>query len=261
MFLEKIKALKREKLEAKKRDKSYISFLKERLTEVSPIKREFKCPKDRNCIIAEIKQASPSEGMIKEVNPVAMAQIYEKAQASAISVLTEEIFFKGSLDFLARVSKKVHIPVLRKDFILDEIEILEAKVFGADLILLIASLLTESQLRDFVETSLELGLTPLIEIFEEKEINKVLKYYDYLIGVNNRNLQTLEVNIGHSEKIIPLLKESGVKIAVAESGIKNCEDIKRLKKAQADAFLIGTSLMKSSNPYEKLKKLVNCSEK
>ena len=139
---------------------------------------------------------------------------------------------------------------------MDELELWEAKAFGADMVLLIVKILDEVKLRDFIETSLGLGLTPLVEVFNEWELERVLKYYDRLVGVNNRNLETLEVDLSVSERIIPLMKEAGVKCAVAESGISSAEDIKRLARVGADAFLIGTSLMKAEDPYRKLRELM-----
>jgi len=207
-------------------------------------------------IIAEIKQASPSEGTIKEVDPVEVAKIYQRGGACAISVLTEENYFKGSLEFLQRVREAVELPLLRKDFIVHELEIWEAKAFGADMVLLIARILDGVQLRDFVETALGLGLLPLVEVFEERELEKVLPFYTTLVGVNNRNLETLAVDLSVSEKVIPLLKEAGVKCAVAESGIETRGDIERLQKVGADAFLVGTSLMRSPDPLKKLKELL-----
>lgn len=207
-------------------------------------------------IIAEIKQASPSEGNIREVDPVEVAKIYAQKGACAISVLTEENYFKGSLEFLKRVKEAVSLPLLRKDFIVHELEIWEAKAYGADAVLLIARLLDRYQLRDFIDTSLGLGLTPLVEVFEERELEKFVHYYKDMVGVNNRDLETLRVDLSVSQRVIPLLKGEGVKCAVAESGINQREDIERLQRAGADAFLIGTSLMRSPNPGEKLRSLL-----
>ncbi len=254
--LEKIVFNKLPKLERKISDPDYRRKIKEFAESRKGTKDFLKCcDKEQIRIIAEIKQASPSEGTIKEVDPVEVAKLYQEGGACAISVLTEENYFKGSLEFLQRVRKAVELPLLRKDFIVHELEIWEAKAFGADMVLLIARILDEYQIRDFVETSLGLGLLPLVEVFEARELDKVLKYYQTLVGVNNRNLETLEVDLSVSERIIPLLKEAGVRCAVAESGIETRSDIKRLLKAGADAFLIGTSLMRSENPLKKLKEL------
>ena len=258
-ILERIVKDKLPKLKKKKADSEYIKKIKERAEERKLIKNFLRncCDLKKIRIIAEIKRASPSEGTIKLVDPVEIAKTYQQNGACAISVLTEENYFKGSLNFLKQVRENVDLPLLRKDFIVDELEIWEAKAFGADMVLLIARILDDIQLRDLIETSLGLGLIPLVEIFDISEVDKVLKYYQTLVGVNNRNLETLRVDLSVSEKLIPILKEAGVKCAVAESGIATKEDINRLLKAGADAFLIGTSLMKSDNPGEKLRQLLN----
>ncbi len=255
--LEKIVSDKLPKLEKKVSDPDYRRVVKELAEGRGEIRDFLKCcDKKQIRIIAEIKQASPSEGTIKEVDLVEVAKLYQKGEACAISVLTEENYFKGSLEFLQRVRGAVDLPLLRKDFIVHELEIWEARAFGADMVLLIARILDEYQLRDFVDTALGLGLLPLVEVFEEVELEKVLKHYQTLVGVNNRNLETLEVDLSVSERVLPLLKEAGVRCAVAESGIETRKDIERLLKAGADAFLIGTSLMRSENPLKKLKELV-----
>jgi len=258
-ILERIVKDKLPKLKKKKADSEYIKKIKKLAEERKLIKNFLHncCDLKKIRIIAEIKRASPSEGTIKLVDPVEIAKTYQQNGACAISVLTEENYFKGSLNFLKQVRENVDLPLLRKDFIVDELEIWEAKAFGADMVLLIARILDDIQLRDLIETSLGLGLIPLVEIFDISEVDKVLKYYQTLVGVNNRNLETLRVDLSVSEKLIPILKEAGVKCAVAESGIATKEDINRLLKAGADAFLIGTSLMKSDNPGEKLRQLLN----
>ena len=257
-ILRKIVGDKLPKLKEKKANPDYIKRIKELAEERKDI-RDFLhcCDIEKIRVIAEIKQASPSEGTIKLVDPVEVAKVYEQNGACAISVLTEENYFKGSLDFLKIVRESVNLPLLRKDFIVDELELWEAKAFGADMVLLIAKILDEVQLRDFIETSLGLGLLPLVEVFEISELEKVLKYYKTLVGVNNRNLETLEVDLSVSERVIPLMKEAGVKCAIAESGISSPQDIEKLLKVGADAFLIGTSLMKAENPAEKLKSLLS----
>jgi len=255
--LERIVSDKLPKLKEKLADADY----KKRVREFSEFRKDIKnfsecCSGKGIHIIAEIKQASPSEGEIRKVNPVELAKIYEENGACAISVLTEENYFGGSLQFLKRVREAVDLPLLRKDFIVDEFEIYEAKAFGGDAVLLIARILDKYQLRDFIDTALGLGLTPLVEIFEERELEKFIHHYRNVVGVNNRNLETLKVDLSVSERLIPVLKEGGVECAVAESGINSRDDIERLLKVGADAFLVGTSLMKSENPAKKLRKLL-----
>ena len=245
-------------LEKKKKDTLYVEKIKEMANKRKDIKNPFEsCCERKIPIIAEIKQASPSEGMIKKVDPVEVAKIYEQNGACAISVLTEENYFKGSLEFLKKVRKAVNLPLLRKDFIVDPLEVWEAKAFGADMVLLIAKILDEAKLKDLIDLALELGLTPLVEIFDENELEKVVKYYKDLVGVNNRNLETLHVDLKVSERLIPLMKKAGVKCTVAESGIKSKSEVEKLLQIGADMFLIGTSLMKSPNPGEKLKSLAD----
>ena len=257
-ILQKIVKDKLPHLERKKLNPSYVRRIKELAQNRKDVKDPFKsCCNKKVPIIAEIKQASPSEGEIKKVDPVEIAKIYEHSGACAISVLTEENYFRGSLEFLKKVRDAVNIPLLRKDFIVDPLEVWEAKAFGADMVLLIVKILDEVLLRDLIDLSKELGLTPLVEVFDEGELEKVLKYYRDLVGVNNRNLETLEVDLKVSERLIPKMKEAGVRCAVAESGISKREDIEKLLKVGADAFLIGTSLMKSPDPGRKLKELID----
>ncbi|NPB05765.1 MAG: indole-3-glycerol phosphate synthase TrpC [Aquificae bacterium] len=256
--LRRIVEAKLPSLRGKKQNPDY----RRRVYELAENRREVKnlldfcCPKSV-AVIAEVKRASPSEGLIREVDPVEVAKLYQKGGACAVSVLTEENFFKGSLDFLSRIREAVDLPLLRKDFIVDELEVWEAKAFGADAVLLIAKVLDEVLLRDLIETALGLGLLPLVEVFEENELERVLKYYSTAVGVNNRNLETLEVDLSVSERLLPLMKEAGVKCAVAESGIFTAGDVRRLKRAGADAFLVGTALMKSPDPLKKLSELLS----
>jgi len=257
-ILEKIVADKLPALEEKRSDADY----RRRIKELAEARREVKpflprCRELKPCIIAEIKRASPSEGEIKMVDPVEVAKVYAQNGACAVSVLTEENYFGGSLEFLKKVREAVDLPLLRKDFVVDELEVWEAKAFGADLVLLIARILDDYQLRDFTETALGLGLTPLVEVFDERELERTLKFYSDLVGVNNRNLNTLEVDLSVSERIIPLMKEAGVRCAVAESGINSAADLRRLSRAGADAFLVGTALMKSEDPGAKLRELLS----
>jgi len=204
-------------------------------------------------VIAELKKASPSKGVIREdFNPVEIAKSYERGGAAAISVLTEKKFFKGSPKYLIEVAESVNLPVLRKDFIIDEFQIYGAKVLKASSFLLIVSILSDSQLRDFIQLGRELGMEPLVETHDEKEVERALKAEAEIIGINNRDLRTFEVSISTTLRLLPLVKEEG-KVVVSESGIKGREDILKLKNAGVDAFLVGEALMRSSNPEEVLK--------
>ncbi|MDW8434399.1 MAG: indole-3-glycerol phosphate synthase TrpC, partial [Aquificaceae bacterium] len=196
-------------------------------------------------IIAEVKKASPSEGHIKDVLPLEQARLYQEAGAVAISVLTDTKFFGGSLQDLSDVRKGVNLPLLRKDFIIHPVQLLEAKAYGADVVLLIVRILEDSLLRELLEYAEVLGLYHLVEVFNLKEAERALKAGARIIGINNRDLDTLKVDVSLSERLAPSIKDMGAKFVIAESGIENREQILRLENSGVDAFLIGTSLMKS----------------
>ena len=196
-------------------------------------------------IIAEIKKASPSAGVIEgEFDPVKKAIEYEAFGASALSILTEEDFFMGSVDHLKDVKKITTLPILRKDFMIDEYQIYESKLIGADCILLIASILSDQQIKDFINISQQLELDYLIEVHDENELRRVEHFEDALIGVNNRNLKTFEVDLDNSVRLRNAFKQKN--IFIAESGIKSREDINYLKLNNINVFLIGESLMRGS---------------
>ena len=194
-------------------------------------------------IIAEIKKASPSAGIIsKNFNPVEKAKEYEAFGASALSILTEEDFFQGSNQFLMDVKAITKLPIIRKDFMVDEYQIYEAKLMGADCILLIASVLSDDEITQFTELAETLELDYLIEVHDEDELRRVEHFENAMIGVNNRNLKTFEVDLNNSINLKKLFK--GDNLFIAESGIKNQDDIDELKNHDIHAFLIGESLMK-----------------
>jgi len=196
-------------------------------------------------IIAEIKKASPSAGVIaEEFDPVKKAIEYEAFGASALSILTEEDFFMGSVDYLKEVKKITALPILRKDFMIDEYQIYESKLIGADCILLIASILSDQQIEDFINVAQQLELDYLIEVHDENELRRVEHFEDALIGINNRNLKTFEVDLDNSVRLRNVFKQKNV--FIAESGIKSREDINYLKLNNIKVFLIGESLMRGS---------------
>ena len=196
-------------------------------------------------IIAEIKKASPSAGVIKEdFDPTKIAMEYESFGASALSILTEEDFFMGSIDYLKDVKKITSLPILRKDFMIDEYQIYESKLIGADCILLIASILTDQEIDDFINIAKKLELDYLIEVHDENELKRVEHFEDALIGVNNRNLETFEVDLNNSVRLRNTFKQKN--IFIAESGIKSREDMNYLKMNNIKVFLIGESLMRGS---------------
>jgi indole-3-glycerol phosphate synthase len=196
-------------------------------------------------IIAEIKKASPSAGIIKEdFDPIKIAMEYESFGASALSILTEEDFFMGSIEYLKDVKKITSLPILRKDFMIDEYQIYESKLIGADCILLIASILTDQQIEDFITIAKKLELDYLIEVHDENELKRVDRFEDALIGVNNRNLETFEVDLNNSVRLRNSFRQKN--IFIAESGIKSREDMNYLKMNKIKVFLIGESLMRGS---------------
>ena len=196
-------------------------------------------------IIAEIKKASPSAGIISEdFDPIQKAKDYEAFGAAALSILTEEDFFLGSTEYLKDVKAITSLPILRKDFMVDEYQIYEAKLMGADCILLIASILSDSQITAFVTLAEELELDYLIEVHDEAELGRVEHFQEAMIGVNNRDLKTFTVDLNNSVRLKHKFMHSN--IFIAESGIKNQDDIDYLKSHHIHAFLIGESLMKNS---------------
>ena len=193
-------------------------------------------------IIAEIKKASPSAGIIsKDFDPVSKAKEYEALGASALSILTEEDYFLGSTDYLKAVREISNLPILRKDFIVDEYQIYESKLIEADCILLIASILTDIDLKNFSKIADNLGLDYIMEVHDKDELRRVSDFENAIIGVNNRNLKTFEVDIKNSITLRQQFDKDNV--FVSESGIKSKKDIEKLKENNISVFLIGESLM------------------
>lgn len=206
-------------------------------------------------IIAEIKRASPSKGMIREdLNIRNYAEAYTKGGAAAISVLTEEHFFKGSPEFIQQVREASPLPILRKDFIISPYQLYESVVIGADAVLLIAAVLSGEELNDFLELCKTLKLDALVEIHTEEEMRKAQAAGANLMGINNRNLKTFEVNIETSVRLVKSFK--GGTVPVAESGIRNRQDIEKLLQSGIWNFLIGESLVRSDSPEELLRELM-----
>ncbi|MCL2484750.1 MAG: indole-3-glycerol phosphate synthase TrpC [Endomicrobia bacterium] len=261
MILDKIVAATKARVEKQKQITPF-DFLKSQVLSLAPCGRgqgeglPFKSAllKEDISFICEVKKASPSKGIISEdFKYKDIASGYESAGADAISVLTEPDFFLGKDSYLAEIKDIVKIPVLRKDFTIDEYQIYEAKNIGADAILLICAILDLETLKRFMETAKSIGLSCLVEAHDEKEIETALKAGAEIIGVNNRNLKTFEININNSinlRKYVP-----ADKIFVSESGIKTREDIEILRNHKIDAVLIGEELMKSGNIKEKMKEL------
>ena len=207
-------------------------------------------------IIAEVKRASPSKGLIADdFDYLTIAKEYEEAGASAISVLTEPYFFKGSNDYLKEISQCVSIPILRKDFVIDEYMIWEAKALGASAILLIVSILSIVELKKFLDLAHDLGLSAIVETHDGDEIRTALNVGAEIIGVNNRDLTDFTVNIENSISLRRCV--SGDVIFISESGIKTPEDVRKLKENDVDAVLIGETLMKSDDKKSMILELKN----
>lgn len=206
-------------------------------------------------IISEIKKASPSKGLLAEnFDPTGIARAYERGGAAALSVLTDERFFQGSLADLCAARSAVRVPALRKDFTLEEYHILEAAANGADAVLLIAAILSETRLRELREYAEGLGLAALVEVHDEQELEIAKASGANIIGVNNRNLRTFEVTLQTSLRLAARIPAEVVK--VSESGIHSAADIKKLRAAGFDAFLVGEHLMKSGDPSAALSALL-----
>jgi indole-3-glycerol phosphate synthase len=241
-ILDKIVATKRSEIE---RAKAAVpdAELRSRLADAPPV-RDFFTPLAAGGpikLIAEVKKASPSAGVIRaDFDPVGIARIYEAHGATCVSVLTDEPYFQGRLEYLERIRAAVDRPVLRKDFILDTYQLLEARVAGADAVLLIAECLDDCNLRKLFNAACELGMTPLVELYEPANLQRVFDAGATLIGINNRNLQTFEVHLEHTIRMRERVPDECV--LVGESGIKTREDVRRLEAAGVDAMLVGESL-------------------
>lgn len=212
-------------------------------------------------LIAEVKKASPSAGVIcHDFDPVRIAKEYEAAGAGCLSVLTDEKFFQGSLDFLRQIRDAVKLPLLRKDFIIDERQILEAIEWGADAILLIVAILTDAELAKFHSLATGAGLAVLVEVHDEEELIRAMKFSPAMIGINNRNLKTFKVELATTERLAARLFNSldtgRSTLLVAESGIHSRADVGRLKKSGAGAILVGESLVKEGDIAAKVQELI-----
>lgn len=257
-MLDKIVAKTEERLVEAKNTKS-LDQLKEEVSKLDisdefPFKEALRDPEI--AIIAEVKKASPSKGLIAEdFDYIEIAKDYEQAGASAISVLTEPYFFKGSNDYLKKIAENVHIPILRKDFTIDEYMIYEAKTLGASAILLIVSILDDVQLKKYLELAHELGLSAIVETHDANEIRTAIDAGAEIIGVNNRNLADFTVDINNSVNLRRLVSDDI--LFISESGIKTAEDVRRLKENNVDAVLIGETLMKSDDKKAMIAELKN----
>lgn len=226
----------------------------EALAQRKPISLAAALRQERISCICEVKKASPSKGLIcPNFHPVEIAKAYENAGANAISCLTEEHYFQGSSDFLAEIRHNVSLPILRKDFIFSAYQIYEAAAIGADAVLLIAAVLPVSQLAELYGLAYELGLEVLVEVHDEEEMAAVQAVHPKILGVNNRNLKTFDVDLQTVARLKPYAPKDA--IFVSESGIRNHLDMQTVRRLGADAVLIGETLMRSGNIARTLAKL------
>jgi len=259
-ILKKIVAHKREEVAAAKAKFSLQRML-ERLELVEDTPRRFiqslrvMNEAGGTAIIAEVKKGSPSKGVIRaDFDPLEIAETYQEHGATCLSVLTDEKFFLGHLNYLGVIREQVSLPLLRKDFICDPYQIYEARAYGADAILLIAAMLDLQQLRDFSALAGDLHLDVLLEVHDETELELALQTDCELIGINNRSLRTFVTDLSATERLRPLIPAE--RLVVAESGINCRADVERLLRAGARAFLVGESLMRESDIGAKLKELL-----
>jgi indole-3-glycerol phosphate synthase len=255
MILDKIHAYKLKEV-AESKERVSIESLKERCKDVPDAIKSGTVLKRENRVkfIAEVKKASPSAGIIREdFNYIDIAREYEAGGASAISVLTDKEFFKGDIKYLSEIKETVSLPALRKDFIIDPYQIYEARAAGADLVLLIARILTKEEIDAFLALSHELGMECLVEVHDNDELEKVLETEAAIIGINNRNLDTFKTNLDTTLQLRHRIPEG--KIVVSESGIKTRADVLALEEAGIDAILIGETLMRSRDISQKIKEL------
>ncbi|MBB5212963.1 indole-3-glycerol phosphate synthase TrpC [Microbulbifer hydrolyticus] len=207
-------------------------------------------------VIAEIKKASPSKGVIREdFIPAEIATSYEKGGAACLSVLTDVDFFQGADEYLQQARNAVRLPVIRKDFIVDPYQVYEARAIGADCILLIAACLDDAQLTSLNDLAMELGLDVLVEVHDRAELERALKLPNRLIGINNRNLHTFEVQLETTFKLLDLIPED--RIVVTESGIHTTDDVAAMRGHNVDSFLVGEAFMREPEPGRRLMELFN----
>lgn len=256
MFLEKILQSKAVEVAARKSQRP-LAELKGNL-ENAPEIRSFQSSLVSNGItlIAELKKASPSKGVLcPKFEPTKLAQIYEDAGAGGISVLTEEKFFQGSLEYMKKVKAATKsVPVLCKDFIIDRYQLYEARIYGADAVLLIVAALSELELSNFIEEASGLGLASLVEVHNLRELEIALRAGAELIGINNRNLETFVVDLETTFKLLPAIPAD--KIVISESGIKDVADIQRLAQGRINGVLVGETIVTAPNPGETIKALL-----
>ena len=255
-MLNRIIAQKRDEVKQRKQGMP-LANLKERIAQRrAPLDFAAALHGDQIRLIAEVKRASPSRGILcPDFEPVTLAARYAQGGAAAISVLTEENYFGGSLDHLVAVREVVDLPLLRKDFIFDPYQVYEAAAYGADALLLIVAILSQEQLTELLSLSHSLGLECLVEVHNEAEVNRAVTSGAGVIGINNRNLRTFSVDINTTRRLRPLLPRG--QIVVSESGIRSHQDVMKLKQWGINAVLIGEALVTASDIPSKMKEFLS----
>jgi indole-3-glycerol phosphate synthase len=255
VILERIVEAKKKEVAARK-ETTPLSSLAAMTRELPPTRDFRKAISRSSCsIIAEVKRTSPSRGRIREqFDPVQIASIYQENGAQAVSVLTDEQFFEGKGEYLSGIKGVIDIPLLRKDFIIDAYQIYETRILKGDALLLIAGILEQGQLQEYIQLAEELGLAPLVEVHTKKELDEVLAGGAAIIGINNRDLHTFSTNLKTTLELAPCVPED--KIVVAESGITARADIELLMEAGVHCFLVGEILMRAEDIGEKLRELL-----
>lgn len=259
MILHQIMAHKRHEVEVQKRHLP-LAELETQVADQAPA-RDFAAALARPGVrlIAEVKKASPSKGLLcPNFHPVDLARTYELYGAAAISVLTDQRFFQGELDYLSQIKQAVGLPVLRKDFIFDAYQIYQSRAAGADALLLIAAVLSDSEIQELLELTHQLGMQALIETHDEGEVKRVLPLNPCVMGINNRNLVDFTVDLDNFGRLRSLLPAET--IAVAESGVHSAADVQRLTQMRADAILVGEALVTAPNTAAKVRELANGSK-
>jgi indole-3-glycerol phosphate synthase len=255
-MLDKIIAQKREEVEQRKKVAT-ITYLQQLIARQKPaLDLAMALKGDHIRLIAEVKQASPSRGMLSpNFNPIELARTYAEGGAAAISVLTEANYFMGSIEHLAAIKEVVGLPLLRKDFIFDFYQIYESRAYGADALLLIVAILSQEQLKELVSLSHSLGLRCLVEVHNEDEVERAVHSEAEIIGINNRDLNTLSIDINMTRRLRPLIPQE--RIVISESGIRSKRDIEKLGKWGVDAVLVGEALVTAGDVWAKMKELLS----
>ena len=208
----------------------------------------------KSAVIAEIKKASPSKGILRDpFDPVEIAKSYEENGAACLSVLTDKDFFQGSNEYLQQVREAVSLPIIRKDFIVDDYQVYEARVIGADCILLIAAAIGDAQMYELTETALTLGMDVLVEVHNEEELERALRLPLPMIGINNRDLHSFDVSLETTIRMLDMIPDD--RIVITESGILGREDVAKMREHAVNSFLVGEAFMRAENPGKKLAEL------